>query len=93
MKSSIRTIAIALALAPAAAFAQTSSQPQNGYPASKTHYPSNVQRAQSPDDMQGGASMNSDSGYGGVTGSATQSGSSSQMMTPRHNWRPLYEHH
>lgn len=95
MKSSIRTIAVALALAPAAAFAQTYSQPQTGdtgYTPSKTHYPNDVQGTQSRTGAQSGTNMTSDNGYGGVTSGTAQSGSSYRMM-PHNNWRTLYGHH
>ena len=93
MKSSIRTIAIALALAPAAAFAQTSYQPQDGSAPSKTHYPSDVQGGQWRAGEQGSTNMQTDSGYGGVTSGTTQSGSNYRMMMPNNNWRSMYEHH
>lgn len=97
MKTSIRTVVIALALAPAAAFAQTPSQPQEGYAPSKIHHPSGVQDDQSRAGAQGATSTTPDSGYGGAAGGMTQSGAmqsgSTYRMMPRSEWRSMYEHH
>lgn len=92
MKSSIRTITFALALVPAAAFAQTSSQTQSGYTGNEIHSPSNAQSTQSRTGAQGSTNMQSDSSYGGVTSGTAQSGSSYRMM-PHNGLRSMYEHH
>jgi hypothetical protein len=103
MKLSIRTLAIALALAPAAAFAQTSAQPvthaqlmdqltqlrSDGYVPSNIHYPSDIQAAEARVNASGGGAM-SNAGMGGSAGETMQSGS---RMTSNANWRSTYGRH
>ena len=104
MKRSIRTLAIALALAPAAAFAQTSAQPvthaqlmdqltqlrNDGYVPSNIHYPSDIQAAEARVNASRGASVMSNAGMGGTAGETVQSGS---RMTSNAIGRALYRHH
>ena len=92
MKTSIRTIAIALALAPAAAFAQSSVQPPEGHTASKVDYPGDMQGNPSRAGGQNDMKMQSDGGYGGVTSGTMQSGSTHSIM-PHNTWRSMYGHH
>lgn len=105
MKCSIRTIALALTLAPAAVFAQSSNQPlshaqvlnqltqlrQDGYRPSKIHYPNDIQAAEARVAAQGGTNVRSATGFGGSTSGTVQSGSPS--MTTPHAWRSMYDHH
>lgn len=105
MKCSIRIIALALTLAPAAVFAQSSNQPltraqvqdqltqlrQDGYRPSKIHYPADIQAAEARVAAQGAAGGTSTTGFGGTTSGTMQSGSST-MMRP-HAWRSMYSHH
>lgn len=104
MKLSIRTLAIALALVPAAAFAQTSGQPvthaqimneltqlrNDGYVPSNIHYPADIQAAEARLNASNGASATSNTGIGGATGETVQSGS---RMTSTANWRSMYSGH
>lgn len=105
MKCSIRTIALALTLAPAAVFAQSSNQPltraqvehqltqlrQNGYRPSELHYPADIQAAEARVAAQGGTGETATTGFGGTTSGMMQSGSPT-MMTP-HGWKSMYGHH
>jgi hypothetical protein len=106
MKVSFRIVAVALALAPVAALAQsqTSGQPsthaqlidqltqlrQDGYVPSKIHYPADIQAAQARMDMRAGTSAASNSGVGGAMAGATQSGA---RATFNPGARPMYGHH
>lgn len=106
MKVSFRIVAVALALAPVAALAQsqTSGQPpthaqlieqltqlrQDGYVPSKIHYPADIQAAQARMDMRAGTSAASNSGVGGARAGVSQSGS---PMTNRIEARSMYGHH
>lgn len=104
MKLSIRTLAIALALAPAAAFAQTSGQPvshaqlmdqltqlrSDGYVPSNIHYPSDIQAAEARVNASRGVTAAPNTGVGGAAGETVQSGS---RMTPNANWRSMYGGH
>ncbi|MGN6315722.1 DUF4148 domain-containing protein [Trinickia sp.] len=104
MKFSIRTLAIALALAPAAAFAQTSAQPvthaqlmdqltqlrNDGYVPSNIHYPSDIQAAEARVNASRGGGAMSNAGMGGSAGETVQSGS---RMTSNAHWRSMYGGH
>lgn len=105
MKSSFRTLAIALTLLPAAAFAQTSNVPsthaqlmnqltqlrEEGYKPSKIHYPADIQAAQARVAAQTGTTATSTSGFGGTTDGTMQSGSATQSNGMR--WRSIFGHH
>jgi len=105
MKSSIRMLALASALLPAAAFAQTSNEPlthaqvmhqlaqlrADGYKPSKLHYPADIQAAEARVAAQRGTTATSTSGFGGTTDGATQSGPAMQPNGRR--WRSMYGHH
>lgn len=104
MKLSIRTLAIALALAPAAAFAQTSAQPVThaqlmdqltqlrsaGYVPSNIHYPSDIQAAEARVNASPGEGAMPTTGIGGTADETVQSGS---RATPNAIGRALYRHH
>lgn len=106
MKRSLRTAIVALALAPAAAMAQTTAADtplthaqvmnqltqlrQNGYVPNKIHYPADIQAAQARAGMQGGNDAAATSGMGGATTGMSQSGS---RMTPTTSWRSMYGRH
>lgn len=104
MKCSIRTIALALTLAPAAVFAQSSNQPltraqvqneltqlrQDGYKPSKIHYPNDIQAAEARVAAQGDTNMTPSTGFGGTPSGTVQSGST---MTHPRAWRSMYDHH
>ncbi|MGG1948310.1 DUF4148 domain-containing protein [Trinickia sp. NRRL B-1857] len=105
MKFSFRTLAVAFALLPAAAFAQTSNEPlthaqvmnqltqlrADGYKPSKIHYPADIQAAEARMAEQSGTALSSTSGYGGATNGAMQSGSG--MTSNGTQWRSMYSHH
>ena len=100
MKCSIRIIALALALAPAAVFAQSSNQPLTRAQVqdqltqlrpSKLHYPADIQAAEARVAAQGTAGATSTTGFGGTPSGTMQSGSST-IMRP-HAWRSMYSHH
>ncbi len=105
MKSSFRTLAVALALVPAAAFAQTSNEPlthaqvmnqltqlrADGYKPSKIHYPADIQAAEARMAPQSSTTLSSTSGYGGATSGTIQSGGG---ITPNGTqWRSMFSHH
>lgn len=105
MKSSFRTLAAALMLLPAAAFAQTSNEPpthaqlmdqltqlrQDGYKPSKIHYPADIQAAQARVAAQNGTPATSASGFGGTTDGAMRSGAA--MQSNGMQWRSMFAHH
>ncbi|MGN6231154.1 MAG: DUF4148 domain-containing protein [Trinickia sp.] len=92
MKFTIRTVALALALVPAAAFAQASHQPmthqqvmdqltqlrQAGYRPNNIHYPADIQAAEARVASRGGSTMTPQTGYGGTPDEGMQSGHSGQ---------------
>ena len=106
MKVSFRIVAVALALAPVAALAQSqASEPpsshaqlidqltqlrQDDYVPSKIHYPADIQAAQARVWMQAGARTASNSGVGGAIPSVSQSGAR-MMVEP--GARSMYGHH
>ncbi|MDN7672073.1 DUF4148 domain-containing protein [Burkholderia oklahomensis] len=102
MKSALKTIALALALAvPALSFAQPSSNgsltraqvrdeliqlQKAGYQPSKNQYPANIQATEARI-----ASASGSAGYGGTAGGAMQSG---QRVSPTSGgWDASYRHH
>jgi hypothetical protein len=105
MKCSIRTIALALTLVPAAVFAQSTNQPitraqvmnqltqlrQDGYKPSKIHYPADIQAAEARVASQRETNTPSATGFGGTTSGTVQSGSASTISP--HAWRSMYAHH
>ncbi|CAB3672148.1 DUF4148 domain-containing protein [Trinickia soli] len=107
MKRSLLTTVIALALAPAAAMAQTQGPDspvtraqvmnqliqlrQNGYVPSKIHYPADIQAAEARVGTQAGVSTTAVSDMGGATAGTVQSGS--PVMTPSTSWRSMYGRH
>ena len=105
MKSSFRTLAAALALLPAVAFAQTSNEPpthaqvmnqltqlrQDGYKPSKIHYPADIEAAQARVAAQGGTTATSTSGFGGATDGAMHAGSAMQSNSMQ--WHSMFAHH
>lgn len=107
MKRSLLTTVIGLALAPAAAMAQTQGPDSpvthaqaidqltqlrhNGYVPSKIHYPADIQAAEARAGTQAGVGTTLASGMGGATAGTAQSGS--RMMTPSTSWRSMYGRH
>lgn len=102
----IAAIALALALPPVAALAQSQGPAQplthaqlidqltqlrhDGYVPSKIHYPADIQAAQARAGRQPGAGAMADSGIGGAGAGASQSGSAT---TSRIGARAMYGRH
>ncbi|KVD77336.1 hypothetical protein WS62_30955 [Burkholderia sp. ABCPW 14] len=107
MKSALKTVALALALAvPALSFAQPSSNgpltraqvrdeltqlEKAGYQPSKNQYPANIQATEARIASANGGADTSSSGYGGTAAGAMQSG---QRVSPTSGgWDAPYHHH
>lgn len=107
MKFTIRTVALAFALVPAAVFAQASNQPmthtqamdqliqlrQAGYVPSNIYYPVDIQAAEARAAGQGGTNMTPQTGYGGTTDETMHSGHSDSQAMTHNGWRTMYVHH